>query len=206
MPANVVWGAGFLGVLALVFVAPLFALPALVLLSLPTAGVFRLAALIAREQPTAFTDSLDAWRRYLSAALVTGALVGGAVLILTINLLVGLTSGNPVGWMLGTLAAWGLLAIGSVALAFWPLMMDPLREGQPLRGRLWLSGAVVFASPLRYGLLTLVLALIVVASTIAFAALVTVSIAFVALVLCRYVLPAADRLEGRRTTLIPILD
>lgn len=191
---------------AITFMAPLFALPALLLLSLPTAGVFRLAALIAREQPTAFTDSLDAWRRYLSAALVTGALVGGTALVLMLNLVVGFASGNPVGWAFGTLAAWGLLAIGSVALAFWPLLVDPLRDGQPLRTRVWLAGAVVFASPVRYGLLMLVLAFVVVASTIAFAALITVSIAFVALALCRYVLPAADRLEGRRTKLIPILD
>jgi hypothetical protein len=49
----------------------------------------------------------------------------------------------------------------------------------------------------RFGALGVVIAAILVASTLAFAALVTISVAYCALVACRYVLPAADRLDAR---------
>ena len=45
--------------------------------------------------------------------------------------------------------------------------------------------------------LAIVCGVVLIASAIAFAALITISVAFVALVACRYVLPAADRLEAR---------
>ncbi len=56
---------------------------------------------------------------------------------------------------------------------------------------------LAFAHPVRLGALTLVLALILAASTVVFAALVTVSVALCAFIACRYVLPAADRLEAQ---------
>ena len=50
---------------------------------------------------------------------------------------------------------------------------------------------------MRLGALTLVLAVILAASTVVFAALLTVSVALCAFIACRYVLPAADRLEAQ---------
>jgi hypothetical protein len=49
----------------------------------------------------------------------------------------------------------------------------------------------------RIGSLAALLAILYVASAIAFAALVTVSLAFGAMVASRFVLPAADRLEAQ---------
>jgi hypothetical protein len=81
----------------------------------------------------------------------------------------------------------------------WPLVMDPLREGQPLRARLRLAVILVLAHPLRMGALALVLAAFLAASAVLAAALITVSVAYCALVAAHFVLPAADRLEGRPT-------
>jgi hypothetical protein len=47
-------------------------------------------------------------------------------------------------------------------------------------------------------------ALIAAVSIVAIAAIATVSAAYAALVTCRYVLPAADRLEGRRS--VPVVE
>jgi hypothetical protein len=108
--------------------------------------------------------------------------------------------------LIGTLAGWGLVFLFIGLGAFWPLMLDPLRDEAPLRQKLWLSLGVVFYQPLRYLVLCLICAAILIVSTIAFAALLSISLAFVALVTCRYVLPTADRLEGRATYAEPILD
>jgi len=84
----------------------------------------------------------------------------------------------------------------AVSIAFWPLLVDPARADRPLRERVQLAGLLVIAYPLRFAVLVGVLAVVGVASFVAFVALVTVSIAYSALVACRWVLPAADRLEA----------
>src|SRR6266542_209552 len=97
---------------------------------------------------------------------------------------------------------WPALATGAVAtllVAFWPILVDPLREELPVRRRLWLALLVNLARPVRMFFLTALLTALLVASTVLFAAVVTVSVAYVSLVAARYVLPAADRLEGRPT-------
>ncbi|HXI80367.1 MAG TPA: hypothetical protein VNM34_06060, partial [Verrucomicrobiae bacterium] len=53
------------------------------------------------------------------------------------------------------------------------------------------------AYPVRFGVLGLTLAVLLLASAIAIVALVMVSLAFAALVAARFVLPAADRFEAR---------
>ena len=125
--------------------------------------------------------------------------------MLGFNFLVGIASNQPMWWIVSALAGWGLVFLFIGTCAFWPLLLDPMREGDPVRHRLELALAVIFASPGRYVGLTLFVALILIVSTIAFAALVSISVAFVALLLCRYVLPTADRLEGRATHAEPIL-
>lgn len=206
MPANLIWSTVLGATIFLLLTFPLAGLVMLVVLALPTAGLFRLSALIVRDRPVAFSDALSAWREFVGPSAVLALCIGLSTVVLGFNMVAGFASGGPLGWAFGTLAAWGLLSIGSVALAFWPLLVDPVREGEPLRPRLWLAAAVVFTAPVRYGGLMLLLAFVLAASTIAFAALLTISIAFIALMLCRYVLPAADRLEGRRTRPEPTLD
>jgi len=196
VPANLVWGVAFVAVGFVGLSAPLLALVLVPLLALPTVGVFRIAALIARGESVALSDAFAAWRAYLGASLVAGVGITVVIVVATWDLATGITSDSLLLWGLATLAAWALLACMAVSIAFWPLLVDPARADRPLRERVRLAGLLVIAYPLRFAVLVGVLAVVGVASFVAFVALVTVSIAYSALVACRWVLPAADRLEA----------
>jgi hypothetical protein len=60
-----------------------------------------------------------------------------------------------------------------------------------------LAGVLLLTSPLRVGLLVVLAGAVLAVSAVLFAPLFTVSVAFIALITTRYVLPAVDRLEGR---------
>ena len=120
-----------------------------------------------------------------------------AGLVLATNVVTGLLVGGILPWMVSTAAAWGLLATVVLGFAYWPLAVDPARAGIRPIARLRLAALLAFAHPVRLGALALVLLVILAASTVVFAALVTVSVALCAFISCRYVLPAADRLEAR---------
>jgi hypothetical protein len=197
VPANLVWGVAFVVIALLGLSAPALGLLLVPLLAIPTVGLFRLAALISRGEAVSLSDAFAAWRRYLVPALVAGIAITVGVVVGAWDFAAGITSDSLVGWVLGTLAAWGLLLVLAIALAFWPLLVDPARAGRPVRERLRLAGLVVVAYPVRMAVLLAVVLAILVASLVAFAAIVTVSVAYVALVSSRWVLPAADRLEWR---------
>jgi hypothetical protein len=202
--ANGLWGFGLLALVFLLFTWPVAALVLLVLLALPTAGIFRLATLIVRDRPVAFGDALDAWRRFLKSALLTGFTLTAITVVLGTNVVVGFSSGQPLGWALATAAGWGLVATWAVAVPFWPLLLDPLRDSMPLLERLRLAATLVIVSPLRFGSLLVLVAALLVVSLVFFAAILTISVAFVALLTARFTLPAADRLEGRLTKPLPL--
>lgn len=197
VPANIVWGlaAGLVYLVALV--AWPLSLVLLPFLAFPTAGIFRIAALAVRGESVSFWDGVRVWRRQVGAILFTGIAVTAYVLVILANLVGGVQSGDLLGLAFATLAGWGLVVGVLWLLCFWPLLVDPRREGWGLRGAARAAGYLVVAYPVRFGLLGLVIGGIIAVSTVLFAALVTVSVAFGALVACRYVLPAADRLEAR---------
>jgi hypothetical protein len=204
VPANLAWGVG---VIALMFVAGRWSAGFLLLaplMALPTAGIFRLAALIVRGDAVALGDAVAAWRIYAAPALAAGVVLTILMAVLVLNITIGIVSGNIFGAVLAALAVWGLLVVWSVALCFSPLLVDPRRADMPIRGRLRLAGVLVLASPVRVGLLLILAGAFVAISAVLFAPLLTVSVAFVSLVATRYVLPAADRLEGRATE--PVLE
>jgi hypothetical protein len=194
--ANLVWGAGFFVVWSLAVSGA--ALPAVALaplLAVPWVGVVRLAALIARGDDVVLSDAFGAYRRYLVPALAVGAATILAVVMLGFNLVAGLGSGGPVGWVFATLAGWGLAVGIAVSLVFWPLLVDPRREGRPLLAIARLAALVVLAYPIRMGGLALVVVSVAAVSTLAAAAIATIAVAWIALAACRVVLPLADRLE-----------
>ncbi|HET8786110.1 MAG TPA: hypothetical protein VFM38_10770 [Candidatus Limnocylindrales bacterium] len=197
VPANLAWGACLVGLYLASLLSPLLALACLPLLALPTVGVERLAALVARGEPASLGDAFGAWRTFGGTALAIGvaATVGAAVFVTNVG--IGVATGNAVGWALATLAAWGLTVGGMFLLVAWPLLVDPWRSDLPVRSRLRLAALLVLAHPVRIAGLGLAIGVILVASTIAFAALVMVSLAYVALVAALYLLPAADRLEAQ---------
>lgn len=195
VPANLIWGAAVIGLGVGASVAPSWLILA-PLLAFPTAGIFRIAALIGRGEPASFWDGLAAWRAYVVPVLLLGAALAGCAALFLGNIAFGIVSGSPVGWAIATLAFWGLAATWVMAWTAWPLLLDPRRADQPARHRLRTAGLLILAFPRRMAGLALVVLAIVLVSTVAFVALLTVSVAFCALAATRYVLPAADRLEA----------
>jgi len=108
----------------------------------------------------------------------------------------GDATGGLLGWSLATFAAWGLVASWIVGWAAWPVLVDPARPGRPLGNHLRTTLLLVVAHPVRMAGLGAVLAVLLAVSTIALAALVSISVAYTTLVVTRFVLPAADRLEA----------
>jgi hypothetical protein len=118
---------------------------------------------------------------------------------LAVDVQVGRLWESPIGGVLAVSALYGLTIGWVYTVVAWPIVLDPLRASEPLRARLRLAGLMILAHPLRMGGLALLVGAFLVASTVAVAAIVTVALAFAFLVVARYVLPAADRLEGRET-------
>lgn len=198
VPANFVWGAGFLSLFALaVGGGGIVAVVFLPLLAIPWVGVVRLAALIVRKDDVVLSDVFEAYRTYLRPTLGVGIATVVATSVFATNVVIGLTSGAVLGWAFATLAAWGLVLTWLFSLCFWPLLVDPRRGHLGVMRKARLAALLIIAFPGRLGLLGLVLGVILVASTIAIAAILTISVAYGALVACRIVLPAADRLEAQ---------
>jgi hypothetical protein len=196
VPANLAWSVVFLAfVVAALAGAWLPILAAVALLAIPWLGIVRLTTQIVRGQDAVLSDVPSAWRRWLLPGLAAGAVFAGTAAILWSNVLLGVIGGGVVGWSLTTLAGWGLVLGWLFALCFWPILVDPAREGIGIVGAARLAGLLVLAAPLRLAGVGLTLALIAVVSTILFAAIVTVSAAFIALTASHFVLPAADELE-----------
>jgi uncharacterized membrane protein YesL len=202
VPANAIWGV----TLVVIVFATAIWVPAAVLaslLALPVAGIHRMAALVQREQPASFSDFLDGMRTYAGSALLLGVSAVFLALVFTSNVFIGLDAGNVVGWTISAFALYGDIGLAMFLVAAWPIVVDPLRADVPLRARLKLAALVNLARPARMFVLTAVIGVILLISTVLFAALLTISVVFVSLVATRYVLPVADRLEGRRTKLVP---
>jgi hypothetical protein len=196
VPANLLWGVSFLVWLVLSFATgPLVTLVTAPLVAIPYVGVARLAALTARGHDVVLSDVGDAIRRFGVAALVSGAVAALAAAVLATNAFLGANLGGPIGWVLTTLALAGLLALWVFLLPYWILLVDPEREDHPVRARARLAALLVVAAPVRFAWLALLLAILLLVSTVAFVALLTIAPAYAALVMARYSLPLADRLE-----------
>ena len=202
MPANIVWAVFLVAILLLASRALLFVLLLAPLLALPTAGIYRLAALIARGDSAALSDAFGAWRLYAAPALAAGIVFTLLSVVFLLNVALGVSSQSILGAVFAAFAGWGLVVLWTGALTFWPLLVDPRRADATLRERTRLAALLVLAFPVRLAVLLLLIGALLAVSTVFFAALLTVSVAFVALLASRYVLPAADRFEGRATELV----
>lgn len=195
VPANVVWGIVLVALgWAAISVGIWVAIVGVPLLGPPLAGIYRLAGLVTRGRHVVLSDAFGAARELFVPAILLAAAIGWGLGLLALNVAVGINSSSPLGWVSATLAGWGAVALLIYAAVVWPLLADPARATEPVRERARLAGYVVLAAPFRMFALTVVVLLVTVVSTIVFAALVTISVAFVALVGCHMVLPDADRL------------
>jgi hypothetical protein len=201
VPANLIWGV-LLIVVVLSALAWLPAIALVALLAVPVAGIYRMAALTTRGASVGFGDFVTGMRRFALPALTLGAastFVGAAF---TINIGLGLSRGDILGGVFAVLALYADVALAMYLVVAWPILVDPVREAMTFREHLRLAFLVAVTRIGRLLGLTLVILLILLVSAVLFAALVTISVAYVSLVASRYVLPAADRFEGRPTVLI----
>lgn len=194
VPANLAWTGVLLAALIVGGPTPL-GLLLVPLVALPTAGLFAMAARLARAEPIGLGDFGRGIRATWRAALLVGAGAVAAVLVLTTNLLIGLGANTPLGWFVAATALWGEVGLGLGLLAAWPILADPRRATLPIRRRLRLAVLVVLLRPLRIVGLALFTIALLAASTILLAALLTIAVAYLALVASRVVLPLADALE-----------
>jgi hypothetical protein len=191
--ANLVFGAGLIIVVVVALGWP----PAIVLLPLlaaPLAGMHRMAALLTRGEPAALSDFTDGMRRFGVQAVGIAAAALAAGVVLGTNAVAGFTSPEPAGWFVGALAVYGLVALAMFVVAAWPLLVDPARDGWYLRMRLRAAAALVFTRPGRLLALTVLIAVLLAASTVILGGIVLVTVSFASLVATRWVLPAADQL------------
>jgi hypothetical protein len=198
VPANVLWGLVLIGLgWIAILVGFWLAILGLPLLGLPLAGIYRLAGHITRGEEVVLSDVVTAARQQFVSALGFAAAVAWGMGLLAFNVVAGLASSSPLGYVIAIPAGWGLVALAIFSVVAWPVLADPARTGEPARQRLRLAGYLVLTAPLRVTALTVVAVALWIVSTIAFAALVTISVAFVACLSCRVVLPDADRLAER---------
>jgi uncharacterized membrane protein YesL len=196
MPANLAWAASVLVASAAAVVWP----PAIVLLVLtavPLAGIHRMAALLARDEPAGFGDFIDGMRRFGVQAACIGA--GAALLagVLATNVVIGFGGDGPLGWFLGATALYGIAALAMYVVAAWPVLVDPMHDGATFRRRLQLAALLVVGRPGRLLLLSCLIVAVLAVSTVLLAAIVLVGVAYASLVATRWVLPATDELEAR---------
>jgi hypothetical protein len=194
--ANVIWGVAVVVVVVIALGRPLSGLVLAPLLALPTAIVFATAGRVVRGGAIPVRRGrVPIDRRSALQALALGSVLVGVATVLGVNVALGLSRADPLGWALATLAAWGLVGLWCAALVGWPLVSDPSRADRPIRYRLEVAGRLLLLEPRRVAALGVVAAVVTTVSLVLTAAILTVSVAFVALVACRVVYPLADRLD-----------
>jgi uncharacterized membrane protein YesL len=198
--ANVVWGIGAL-LTAYALSRSLAGFVALVLMVPLTVGLMGMATALVRERSLVMSDFVSSMRARFWRLQALGVGQIGVVTVAAFDLILGLQLGGIIGLVLAVIAFYTGLAIWVLSLTVWPIVVDPERRNEPVRSGVRLGALLVLAHPLRMGLLAIVLAALTVASTILVAAMITFAAAYIALVAAHFVLPAADRLQGRPTLL-----
>lgn len=197
LPGNMAFGVVLIALIAAMATVPWGWVVAIGLIP-PAAGCMRMATTLVRDGHTDFGEFLAVLRRPWQP-LVVGCAQLAIVVVLVVDVQVGRAWASPIGGVLVVSALYGFVIGWAFAIVAWPIVLDPVRRSEPLRARLRLAGLLLLAHPLRMGGLALLVGAFLLASTVAVAAIVTVALAFAFLVVARYVLPAADRLEGRET-------
>jgi hypothetical protein len=182
---NVLWGTALTAIVA----AALFWSPAAILatpvLAVPGVAIVRMAARIVRgDADRSIRGALPSTPTDVAGSLALGAALPLAMTVLVSNAVLGLTGTQPLGWLIGAMAIWGL-----------PIVVDPWRRDRRLAERLRVAALVGFAEPRRTVLTAGVLAAFLVASGILVVVLLSTGLAVTALVACRTALPRADALD-----------
>ena len=116
--------------------------------------------------------------------------------MLATNVVVGLVGGEPARWAIATLAGWGLVVavVRRARRLAAPRRPGTVRDAPRRTAFAWPAGCSWRTRSASPGW-ALAMAVVTAVSVVLTAAILTISVAFVALVACRSVYPAADRLE-----------
>ena len=199
--ANLVWGIGAVLTAFAVTRSP-FGLLALLIMVPLTAGLMGMATALVRERSVVMSDFVRPIRARFWRVLALGAAQLVLTFIAAFDLVLGLQMGGIIGIVMAAFAFYTALAVWVLAWAIWPIVTDPERFTESIRSCARLGALLVLAHPFRLGVLALVLAVITLASTVLVAAIITFAAAYLALVAAHFVLPSADRLEGRETMIV----
>jgi hypothetical protein len=163
------------------------------LLVLPTAVLQRLAVVAARGGTP----------RWAVIGEEVGRRAGRKLLLASLQLLViALGAGNATlapeiggvaGLLSGVVVAYALIAVWLYAVALWPIVCDPRRDG-PLREQLRLAASVLLVRPLQVAVLAIIAVLAMVASVQLIAPALILP-ALVLLAIAAYVVDVGDRLR-----------
>ena len=194
-----------LGAMALAFLfgslrSPLV-LPLGVLFVIPAAGTMRMATRLMRDFHTDLGDFAEVARRPWPILGVGVAQLAITVMLL-VDILIAAAWRSWPGTFLLVSALYGLLALWVYAIVAWPLLLDPERDADGIRSRLRLALVVLLAYPVRIGLFALLMGTLLLLATVAIAPVITFAVGLVWLAIARYVLPIADRIEGRETRVV----
>ncbi|MDQ3690840.1 MAG: hypothetical protein M3406_12575 [Chloroflexota bacterium] len=198
--ANLIWGFGAL-VTAFALSRSLLGLLGLLAMVPLTIGLMGMATTLVRERTVVMTDFVRGVRGRFWKLLGLGLAEFGLIGVAGFDLFLGIRVGGIVGLVLGVVAFYSILALWVVALTVWPIVLDPERRSEPMLSAVRLGALLALAHPVRVGLMAAVAAIIALVSMILAAAIISFAAAYIALVVAHFVLPSADRLEGRPTRL-----
>lgn len=194
--ANVVWS---MVALAVTLVAQFhLALSSLTLLLVPTTmAIARMAATTVRGVPARLDQARDGALHRSPTTLLIGLAQLTLLVIAWLNVQIGIAATSLVIAAGGVVAGWVLLIVLVLAVAWWPLLLDPSRDEVGTR-RLWrLALAVVAARPgrvLAVVVIEVVITIVVVQTIVGALLLPSVGV----LIAAHAIVPVADALEGRR--------
>lgn len=201
VPANVIFGIALIVVAAAIAWAPIGYLAGVILVP-PAAGLMRMATHYQRERYVFFSEFWEPMRRRPLAILGLGSAQIALTFVLVVDVVIGPGIGGLLGPLLSVSAVYGFGLAWVVAVATWPLVLDPARQDEPLRRQLRLGALLVLAHPFRIGLVAFVVGVLLAASTFAVIVVMTIGVAIAWLVVAHEILPAADRFEGRTTLVV----
>lgn len=198
--ANMLLGASLI-VILLAAVGSAWLLALLPLAAVPAAGTMRMATSLVRHRHADFGDFTDVVRRP-GMVLGLGLAQGVVALVLVIDLWLGGAIGGAFGVLLSVSALYGLLIGWTYAAVAWTLSLDPERDDMPISARLRLAAVILLAHPIRVGGYLLLVGLVLALSALAIAPFLTFTVALAWLAVAHFVLPVADRIEGRATRIV----
>lgn len=189
--ANVVWALMAVVAWTAWLVSPVAGIMASVLLAWPAAALAAVAGRIVRDAPVGLRDAFR-WPIRRAAVPLLGLVATVVAVVAIVDLVAALDRDDPLGAAFATLAAWALVALGVMACVTLPLVGDPMRAAKGTRALLRLATTVTLLHTGRVVLAALGSVVMLGVSAILIAPLLTVSMGFVASLLCRVVVPLAD--------------